>query len=160
VTSPAKQRANRRNAEKSTGPKTAAGKARVARNALRHGFSLPLLHDPMLSPEVESIARMLAKSVTGRELDARGHDLACRIAEPIIDLRRVREARLPLITELQTDLTKAAKPLRELVRLDRYIRRALSRRKFAIREFCTAVQAAAEAPVGRTKPTQKSQQVQ
>jgi hypothetical protein len=30
--------ANRRNGRKSTGPKTAAGKKRVARNALKHGF--------------------------------------------------------------------------------------------------------------------------
>jgi hypothetical protein len=30
--------ANRRNAKRSTGPRTAAGKARVARNAIKHGF--------------------------------------------------------------------------------------------------------------------------
>jgi len=121
MTSPAKQRANRRNAAKSTGPKTAAGKAAVARNALQHGLSLPVLGDPALSPEVESIARMLAKSLTGVELDGRGHELACRIAEPIIDLRWVREARLPLLNAIEADLTKASKPLRELVRLERVL---------------------------------------
>jgi len=30
--------ANRRNAAHSTGPRTAAGKARVARNPIKHGF--------------------------------------------------------------------------------------------------------------------------
>jgi hypothetical protein len=38
LTSTKKVEANRRNAAKSTGPKTAAGKRRVARNAIKHGF--------------------------------------------------------------------------------------------------------------------------
>ena len=38
MTSEAQLAANRRNAEKSTGPRTEAGKAKVARNALRHGL--------------------------------------------------------------------------------------------------------------------------
>jgi hypothetical protein len=39
MTTQAKIDANRRNAAKSTGPKTAAGKARVSLNALKHGLS-------------------------------------------------------------------------------------------------------------------------
>ncbi len=38
VVSEKQRRANRQNAEKSTGPKTAAGKARASRNALNHGL--------------------------------------------------------------------------------------------------------------------------
>ena len=38
MTSPAKIEANRRNAEKSTGPKTEEGKAIVAQNAIKHGL--------------------------------------------------------------------------------------------------------------------------
>ncbi|MCH7994756.1 MAG: hypothetical protein IIB57_09980 [Planctomycetes bacterium] len=38
VVSEKQRRANRQNAQKSTGPKTAAGKARASRNALKHGL--------------------------------------------------------------------------------------------------------------------------
>lgn len=38
-TSPAKLEANRKNAKRSTGPKTAAGKKAVARNAMKHGLT-------------------------------------------------------------------------------------------------------------------------
>jgi hypothetical protein len=39
--------ANRANAEKSTGPRTAAGKLKSSRNAFRHGLSRLLLSDPI-----------------------------------------------------------------------------------------------------------------
>src|SRR5438105_661806 len=35
---PRRMEANRRNASRSTGPRSPAGKARVARNAIKHGF--------------------------------------------------------------------------------------------------------------------------
>ena len=37
--------ANRRNAQRSTGPRTALGKVRVRRNALRHGFAAVVVGD-------------------------------------------------------------------------------------------------------------------
>jgi hypothetical protein len=45
-TSDARLRANRRNAQKSTGPKTAAGKTRSALNATRHGILSQVIHLP------------------------------------------------------------------------------------------------------------------
>jgi hypothetical protein len=47
----ARQRANRLNAQKSTGPRTGAGKARVALNALKHGLNLPVTVQPGLSED-------------------------------------------------------------------------------------------------------------
>jgi hypothetical protein len=130
---------NRLNARASTGPKTVAGKATAARNALRHGLSLPVMADPTLAPEVEQVAREIEQSVAGERLDGECHALACEIADTMIDLRRVRLVKLPLVAEMDADIRNCAKPLRELTRLDRYERRALSRRKLAIRAFCEAV---------------------
>ena len=154
MTSPAKARANRRNALKSTGPKTAAGKAAVAANAHRHGLSLPVLLDPALSREADDLARRIERSVTGAEADAHGHALAGHIAEAVLDLRRVHDAKLPLVIAWEAD-PSAAGCVSELARLDRYERRAFSQRNAAIRAFDHAW--AAVAAVGRTKPTRKPQ---
>ncbi len=130
--------ASRANGRKSAGPKTAAGKARAVRNARRHGLTVPVVKDPALAPDVGDLARKIEVSVVGAELDERRHDLACRIAEAMIDLRRVRTAKLLVIAALHADPKTATAPLRELARLDRYERRALARRKLAIRAFTAA----------------------
>ena len=80
---------NRANARASTGPTTAQGRARSARNSHRHGLSLPVLVDPALSQEVEALAREMAGVNASSEIQ----ELARRIAEAQIDLRRVRCAR-------------------------------------------------------------------
>ena len=135
----ARARASRRNAARSTGPRTAAGKAIVARNATKHGLSLPVLADPCVAPEVEALARTVETSVTGRAREAPAHALAARVAETMIDLDRVRDAKRPLVAALHADPRHAMKPLRELARLDRYERRALSRRRSAVRAFAAVV---------------------
>ena len=95
MTSTRKIEANRKNARASTGPKTAQGRARLARNALRHGLSLPVCSDPVLCEEVESLAREIA----GTEADVEIRELARRVAEAQIDLRRVRHARHRLLSD-------------------------------------------------------------
>jgi enoyl-CoA hydratase/carnithine racemase len=66
------------------GPTTAQGRARSARNAHRHGLSLPVLVDSDLSQEVEALAREMAGANASSEIQ----ELARRIAEAQIDLRR------------------------------------------------------------------------
>jgi hypothetical protein len=131
----ARARASRANGRKSQGPKSATGKARAKRNAHRHGLAVPVLVDETLAREVEDLARRIEVSVTGAALDAQGHALACRIAEAMIDLRRVRTVKLPLVAELAAAPRDAARPLKALARLDRYERLALSRRKSAAHAF-------------------------
>src|SRR5690242_2841375 len=119
--------ANRANAARSTGPRTRAGKAIVARNALRHGLSLPVLADPTLGAEVVALAQRIA----GEGAPEARRAAAVRIAEAQIDVLRVRRIRTKIMDEGfgEDDITV------RLMRLDRYERRALSRRNSAIRAF-------------------------
>jgi hypothetical protein len=93
MTSERQRRANRANAKKSTGSKTTGGKANAARNALRHGLSLSVTSDPMLAPDVEALAELIADGPAHPE----AVELARQIAESQIALRRLRTHRLQLI---------------------------------------------------------------
>jgi hypothetical protein len=184
LTTDRQRRANRVNAKASRGPKTKAGKARAARNALRHGLNVPVWADPALSPMVEVIARR----ISGPDADIAALARARQLAEAQVDLDRVRDRRKTLIAGFLTDpkyqplrvlrqqlrlmktidrveRTRSApfdideieemidlEPLEgdakfaavvedkssELAALDRYERRAWSRRKAAIRNFDAA----------------------
>ena len=82
MTSARKIRSNRANARSSTGPKTAKGRGRSARNAFRFGLSLPVLSDPSLSQEVVALARRIA----GADATPEMQELARQIAEAQVDL--------------------------------------------------------------------------
>src|SRR5262249_329031 len=53
--------ANRRNAMRSTGPRTRSGKARSRANSLRHGLLSKVLVDPPLANETDQLARRIAQ---------------------------------------------------------------------------------------------------
>ena len=84
-----KARANRKNAQRSTGPKTADGRSRSAQNAFRHGLSLPINCVRAWSAEVKRLAR----AITGPNASAEMLELARRVAEAQIDVHRARTAR-------------------------------------------------------------------
>jgi hypothetical protein len=60
------------------------------------------------------------------------HELAVRAAAAEIDLRRVRQARLPFLEAATSEA------IRRLAAIDRYERRVRSRRKLAMRAFAAA----------------------
>jgi len=142
--SAAKLAANRANAQKSTGPRTAAGKLRAAQNvrkstgpitpagkkragqnARRHGLTLPASRDPSL---VEAIAR-LAHAIAGASHNPQAIELATRLATAEVDLLRARRTRLDLLDGQPFD------NIRRLAAIEYYERRARTRRKLAVRAF-------------------------
>lgn len=153
MTSEHKVRANRSNAKVSTGPRTKGGKLRSARNALRHGLSVPISVDPTMAGMLDPLARQIA----GADASSESLELARLVAAVQIDLLRIQQVRQQLLArapknfdshsqevsalssskdetlELSAEAIVDLAP--RLIALDRYERRALSRRKFAIRKF-------------------------
>lgn len=69
--------ANRKNAQRSTGPRTAYAKKRISRNALRHGLAAVVLNEQGISAEVRS----LALAICGADGDPAQYEQALIIAE-------------------------------------------------------------------------------
>jgi len=169
--------ANRRNARRSTGPRSRGGKQRAGRNAFRHGLSIT--SSVICAAEAERLAREIAGDTENMIILER----ARAVAYAELDLARVRRAKIALIERnrgfrdfgppkflVPTFLTKIVEHLHapargtvppeilpadpsgtmpspepdrstegirralpELLKLDRYERRAVARRDQAVR---------------------------
>ena len=122
--------ANRANAQKSTGPRTAAGRLKSSRNALRHGLSLPLHFDLQTSAKADAIARALAYDPADQErLSA-----ATEVAQAQLELLRIRAVRAEL-TAIVDLASGNLEQLQRLAALDRYERFAQTKRRRASRKL-------------------------
>ena len=165
--------ANQRNGRKSKGPRTAPGKARASRNALRHGLASISRHNPAVAPRIESIARAICADTSNPSLFEQaliiGETtcvLGCVCAERIARAERLLAATpspppMPTAPEndrakRDTELTTALRSEREAMHLgmplhlgspgiagidplERYERRALSRRNRAVQRFLEVI---------------------
>ena len=125
MTSDRKLAANQTNAKKSTGPKSDLGKYRSARNALSHGLAIPVGNIAALRSDIETLALSIARASGGKAVT----ELSRQAAEAQLEILRIRKARAAIYaTETNHDELTI-----RLASLERYERRAFSRRKRAFR---------------------------
>jgi hypothetical protein len=131
--------ANRRNGSLGRGPKTSAGKARSSRNALKHGLSIPVSRDKTLRRKIAVLARILAQSEAGNVFGQ-----ARAAAEAEFELARARAVMEAVLTRAGNTAewnggpgqgTALINVLPKLQRLERYERRAFSKRRRALRDL-------------------------
>jgi hypothetical protein len=85
--------ANRRNARKSTGPRSSAAKKRSSRNAYRHGLTSSLPSGAAIAKWLDEFARKIA----GNSKNAIVLEHARAAAQAELDLARVRQVKVALI---------------------------------------------------------------
>jgi hypothetical protein len=143
MTSPAKIAANRRNARRSTGPCSAAGKARARRNAFRHGLATPASLDHVAMDRIDDLVFALTRDFPSKlELE-----LATVAAEAQAEIERVRQTKVTLVNRAYAHLRDEGDRLLStgeraalafaskteiLMACERYERRAISRRNRAL----------------------------
>ena len=170
--------ANRRNARRSTGPRSAAGRKRSSRNSLRHGLAAGVATTAERLNHIERLARKIA----GASADVVTLGNARTLAEAAFEIAQIRRVKVALISRVvtfggfetpdaletvalqvkqllrsikrgelappnraeipampATDPERTTEAIRralpELIKLDRYERRAAVRRARALRSF-------------------------
>jgi hypothetical protein len=86
--------ANRANARKSAGPRSASGKTRASRNALKHGLTTPM-SGAAFAREVEALARQMTSPDDGFAMVP-----ARAAAEAQLELARVQRVKIAVIERL------------------------------------------------------------
>ena len=119
--------ANRRNAKRSTGPRTAAGKSISSRNAFRHGLSRALDSDETTT---QAKAEAFARAIAGENPDNERREAAIEAATAQLEIQRVRDVRNGILSTI--DLTSVTpNELWRLLAVERYETRARTNRRRA-----------------------------
>jgi hypothetical protein len=133
MTSERKIAANQNNAQKSTGPRSEAGREISRRNSLRHGLAIDIGADPAFHDGIQKLAKVLSPSGGTQKVDGDAYEAAAAQ----FDLLRIRRTRAWLFETLYFAQPAAPDSLEKLndrlAKLERYERRAFSRRKRALR---------------------------
>ena len=131
MTSERKATSNRKNAQNSTRPRSELGRRRSSRNALRHGLAIAIGSDPSFSKDIEALATTLESG--GGQIVG---EFARQIAEAQLDLLRIRKLKAArfntVVGNPAAKLGDYAELSEALKQLERYERRAFSRRKRAL----------------------------
>jgi hypothetical protein len=130
MTSDRKIASNRSNAKKSTGPRSKAGQRRSRLNALRHGLAVAIGSQPSYNEDIENLAKALAGD------GCLPTEFARQVAEAELDLLRIRKMRASQLNAVAGNPGAASEAFaglaENLAKLERYERRAYSRRKRAL----------------------------
>jgi hypothetical protein len=117
--------ANRANARRSTGPKTTAGKKRASQNALRHGLAVRHCAEGLRC--ADELGRRLAALDNAEGGADPGY---VDFAHALLGIQRVRDVQAALVA---SDVALADPGiLKQLAMIERYERRALTKRKRAV----------------------------
>ena len=119
--------ANRKNAEKSTGPTSQAGRTRSAKNALQHGLAST---DSPFRHEIEGFARLLSRK-TPQANPTFASVEAAHAQITLLQVRKVKAAIFDRFFKSDRTLDDSLRLNAELRKIERYEKRAFSRRKRA-----------------------------
>jgi len=149
MTSEIQAASNKRNAQKSTGPKTAAGKEASKQNSLKHGLASAIIQGSTEDIEINILARaIVGENPTSLETLIYAREAA--EAQFIIERAKSTRASFLKSYDIKWDsVVQTQDPpsgsmywpksidevIKDIVVLDRYERRARSRRKKALRKL-------------------------
>jgi hypothetical protein len=134
MTSTRKIESNKKNASRSTGPRTPGGKLRSRVNSRRHGLATRIEDDTETKDSIDCLTEILSEGNNGIGCEEQARVLA----ECHFEKRRIRAARFDVFLTM-ADLENASAEdfevaLRAMSNISRYATRAFSKAKRAIRK--------------------------